>query len=56
MNKIINIGLIGCGVVGLKRISNLPKNFNFKACADPKMLSIKKKIHIKNIILTKNWN
>jgi predicted dehydrogenase len=56
MNKIINIGLIGCGVVGLKRISNLPKNFNLIACADPKILSIKKKIHIKNILLTKNWN
>ena len=42
--KKINIGLIGCGVVGLRRISNLPKNFNLIGCADPDIFS--KKIEI----------
>jgi len=56
MNRIINIGLIGCGVVGLKRISNLPKNFKLIACADPKISLIKKNINDKDIFLTKKWN
>ena len=35
MNKKINIGLIGCGIVGLRRIENLSKNFKLIGCADP---------------------
>ena len=54
--KKINIGLIGCGVVGIKRISQLPKNFNLIACADP-LIFLKTNIELKNkkIFLTKNW-
>lgn len=55
MKKIINIGLIGCGVIGLKRLSNLPKNFNLIACADPKINSVKYNFANENILLTKNW-
>ena len=43
--KKINIGLIGCGVVGLKRIKNLPNSFNLIGCADP--LILLKKTNIK---------
>ena len=39
--KIFNIGLIGCGVVGLRRLENLPNNFKLIGCADP-LISIKK--------------
>lgn len=55
MRKKINIGLIGCGVVGLKRINNLPKSFNLIGCADPLIFSKKKNISNRNILLTKNW-
>ena len=50
-----NIGLIGCGVVGLRRIENLPKNFRLIGCADP-MVPLKK-IFKKNekLFLTPNW-
>ena len=41
MKKKINIGVIGCGVVGLKRIINLPKTFRLIACADPYIFSKK---------------
>ena len=53
--KKINIGLIGCGVVGFKRLKNLPNSFNLIGCADP--LIFFKKIDIKknNILLTENW-
>jgi hypothetical protein len=36
----INIGLIGCGVVGLRRVKNLPNNFRLIGCADP-IISVK---------------
>ena len=55
MKKKINIGLIGCGVVGLKRIKNLPKQFNLIGCADPVISSIKKKIKKDNIFFTRDW-
>tara|TARA_B110000483_G_C18206486_1_gene547964 strand:- start:5215 stop:6204 length:990 start_codon:yes stop_codon:yes gene_type:complete len=55
MKKIINIGIIGCGVVGLKRLSNLPKNFKIIACADPKITTIKYKFENPKILLTKDW-
>ena len=41
MKKKINIGLIGCGIVGVKRINNLPQVFNLIACADPLIFSNK---------------
>ena len=56
MKKIINIAVIGCGVIGLKRINNLPKNFKLVGCADPKIHLIKNKIFIKKkLFFTKNW-
>tara|TARA_B100000902_G_scaffold397005_1_gene459488 strand:- start:3082 stop:4080 length:999 start_codon:yes stop_codon:yes gene_type:complete len=56
MTNKINIGLIGCGIVGLKRIENLPTGFNLIACADPKIfLKKNKKINKSKIFLTKNW-
>ena len=53
--KIFNIGLIGCGIVGLRRLENLPKNFRLIGCADP-IISVKR-IFKKNrkLILTSNW-
>ena len=53
--KIINIGLIGCGIIGLRRLANLPKNFRLIGCADP--IIPLKKIFKKNkkLILTSNW-
>ena len=41
MKKIINIGLIGCGIVGIKRINNLPKKFRLIACSDIKKENFK---------------
>ena len=35
--KVLNIGLIGCGVIGLRRIDNLPNYFRLIGCADPKI-------------------
>jgi len=55
MKKLLNIGLIGCGVVGQKRIENLPKNFKFVACADPKIISIHKNFSTKNVHITSRW-
>ena len=55
MKKLLNIGLIGCGVVGQKRIENLPKNFKFVACADPKIISIHKNFSKKNVHITSRW-
>ncbi len=55
MKKIINIGLIGCGVVGFKRIKNLPKQFRLIGCADPLIHLKKKYIKKKNILLFKDW-
>ena len=53
--KIFNIGLIGCGVVGLRRIENLPNSFKLIGCADPNVSL--KKIFKKNkkLFLTSNW-
>ena len=53
--KIFNIGLIGCGIIGLRRLENLPKNFRLIGCADP-VIPLKK-IFKKNrkLILTSNW-
>jgi len=55
-NKKINIGLIGYGVVGERRLNNLPKFFNLIGCADPNIFSSsKKKFKNNKIFLTKNW-
>jgi len=51
----INIGLIGVGIIGLKRLDNLPKNFNLVGCADPLIFTKKNILKKKNIFLTKNW-
>ena len=53
--KKINIGLIGAGVVGLKRLDNLPKNFKLIGCADPLIFSTKSILRYKDIFLTKKW-
>ena len=50
----INIGLIGCGVVGLRRVKNLPNNFRLIGCADP-IISVNNIFKKKNLFLTKNW-
>ena len=50
--KIINIGLIGCGIVGIKRINNLPKKFSLIACSDIKKENFKN-FPKKNIFLHK---
>lgn len=48
----INIGLIGYGLIGKKRLDNLPKNFNLIGCADPR---ISKRDFNNKIFLSKNW-
>ena len=55
MRKKINIGLIGCGIVGIKRVNNLPQVFNLIACADPLIFSNKFFSNKKDCFLTKNW-
>lgn len=50
----INVGVIGCGVIGKRRIENFPKNFKLIACADPKIFEDKYLIS-KKIFLTKDW-
>ena len=35
----IKVGVIGCGVIGKRRIENFPKNFKLIACADPKIFN-----------------
>ena len=52
--KILNIGLIGCGVVGLRRIENLSNNFKLIGCADIKVPK-KKFINKKKLFITSNW-
>ena len=55
MQKKINIGLIGYGVVGKRRILSLPINFNLVACADPYIKINKIKLDKKNIYVFNNW-
>ncbi len=56
MKRKINIAVIGCGVVGLRRINNLTKNFKLVGCADPKINFLKSQIlNRKKLFLTKNW-
>ncbi len=55
MKKIFNIGLIGCGVIGQKRIYNLPKNFNLIGYSDIKKINLDKKFFGKEIFFTNKW-
>ena len=55
MQKKINIGLIGYGVVGKRRILSLPNKFNLVACADPYLKINKIKLGNKNVYVFKNW-
>ena len=52
--KILNIGLIGCGIVGLRRIKNLSNNFKLIGCADIN-ISKKKFLYKKKLFVTSNW-
>ena len=57
MQKKINIGLIGYGVVGKRRILSLTNKFNVVACADPYIKINKIKLDKKNIyIANKNYD
>ncbi len=49
------MALIGCGVVGLRRLSLFKNKFKLIACADKNIRQIKKKINRKNILYTNNW-
>ena len=55
MKKKINIGLIGYGVVGKRRIKSLPNQFNLVACSDPYIKLNKINLNQKKIYITKNW-
>ena len=55
MKKKINIGLIGYGVIGKRRIKSLPNQFNLIACSDPYIKLNKINLNQKNIYITKNW-
>jgi len=53
--KLINIGLVGCGIIGLRRLKNLPSNFKLIGCSDP-IISIDKIFkNKKDLFLTTNW-
>ena len=51
----LNVALIGCGIVGLRRIKYFGNKFNLIACADKNILSKKKYIKKKKILFTDNW-
>ena len=53
--KLINIGLIGCGIIGLRRLENLPSNFKLIGCSDPIILIDKIFKNKKDLFLTTNW-
>lgn len=53
--KKLNVALIGCGVVGLRRTKLFGKKFSLIACADKKISKIKKIFPNKNLFLTKDW-
>ena len=53
--KLINIGLIGSGIVGIRRLQNLPSKFKLIGCADP-IITVNKFFKRKNnLYLTKDW-
>ena len=53
--KLINVGLIGCGTVGLKRLNNLPRKFRLIGCADPIISAAKIFKKKNNLFLTRDW-
>ena len=55
MKNVLKIGLIGCGVVGLRRISILPSNFKLIGCSDPFINLKKTDFDNRNLTLTKDW-
>ena len=53
--KRLNVALIGCGVVGLRRVKYFNKYFFLNACADKNLNKLYKIFPKKKIFLTKNW-
>ena len=53
--RILKAALIGCGIVGLRRVNIFEKKFLLVACADNFIDSKKKIFKNKNILLTNNW-
>ena len=53
--KTLNVALIGCGIVGLRRVNLFGNKFNLIACADKYINQKKKLIKNKNILFTNNW-
>ena len=53
--KTLNVGLIGCGVIGIKRIQNLPSNLKLIGCADPYVPLKKIFRNNKKLFLTSDW-
>jgi len=51
----LNIGIIGCGLIGNKRFKNLPKNFNLIACSDIDLNNTLKLTTSKKVKRFKNW-
>ena len=51
----INIAIIGCGLIGEKRLKNLNKNFNLIACSDKNIKNISFLKKNKKIKKLKNW-
>ena len=53
--KLINIGLIGCGIVGIRRLQNLPSRLKLIGCVDP-LIAVNKFFKKRNnLYLTKDW-
>tara|TARA_A100001011_G_scaffold397760_1_gene499826 strand:+ start:559 stop:1542 length:984 start_codon:yes stop_codon:yes gene_type:complete len=53
--KKLKVALIGCGIVGLRRVKYFDKKFSLVACADSRINYLKKKFSSKNLFLTKDW-
>ena len=53
--KSLNVALIGCGTVGLRRLKYFNKKFILNACADKDIDTLNKAFPKKKIFLTKNW-
>jgi len=54
--KSLNVALIGCGIVGLRRIKLFGNKFILKACADKYINKKKNLLKNKNILFTNNWH
>jgi len=53
--KKLKTALIGCGVLGLRRVKYFGNKFSLIACADKKKSNLKKIFPHKNIFLTNDW-